>query len=105
MNSNSGRVNVTYENRFGNNNIIAKHNAVMVNTKIPLNTLNGLQLLNSTISPEQVTAIDAIVARVAFEMPVKYWNRYTAIAFKINMIPAGKAFFNKFEINLPLIML
>ena len=75
VNNNSVNVKCTYVSNPGKNNIIDIANADIVNINIPRNKLNGLHKLNSTIKPEQVTAIDAIVARLAFDMPVKYWNR------------------------------
>ena len=57
---------------FGRKIIIEIAKADIVNTNIPLKTLKGLQILNNITKPVQVTAIDAIVARVAFEMSKKY---------------------------------
>ena len=75
VNNNSVNVRCTYVNKPGKKNIIDNANADIVNINIPRNTLKGLHKLNNTIKPVQVTAIEAMVARLAFEMPVKYWNR------------------------------
>ena len=75
VNNNSVKDKSTYVSKPGRKNIIDNANTAIVNTNIPRNKLNGLHKLNNTIKPVHVTAMEAIVARVAFDIPIKYWNK------------------------------
>ena len=84
--------------KLGRRSIAAKHNMLIVTNSVPVRPLNGLQSLNKSARPVNVTTIVIIVVKTALQSSVPLViqiNAYTAQPFKISVIAPGKAFLKR----------